>query len=146
MNEREWGRQLGQAVLKGRDVSALMFVHMAEKEEFDDTTVIEHADLFVAWDENWTGKVGAIVQDEGRLYRKINADFNNPYPQSKPSADKSQWKLIGDPGEEWPEWSQPIGAHDAYSKGDKVTHKQKRWISDADNNTWEPGVYGWTEA
>ena len=22
----------------------------------------------------------------------------------------------------------------------------KTWVSDIDNNVWEPGVYGWTEA
>ena len=34
---------------------------------------------------------------------------------------------------------------DAYRKGDKVTHNGSRWTSDVDGNTWEPGVYGWTE-
>ena len=29
-------------------------------------------------------------------------------------------------------------------KGDKVTHNGLRWISAADSNVWEPGVYGWT--
>lgn len=33
-----------------------------------------------------------------------------------------------------------------YTKGDKVTHNGKTWISDIDNNVWEPGVYGWMEA
>lgn len=47
--------------------------------------------------------------------------------------------------EEYPDWVQPQGAHDAYNKGDKVTHKEKHWVSDVDNNTWEPSVYGWTE-
>ena len=32
-----------------------------------------------------------------------------------------------------------------YQKGDKVTHNGKTWESTADNNVWEPGVYGWTE-
>ena len=50
------------------------------------------------------------------------------------------------PAEEWPEWSQPLGAHDAYSKGAKVSHNGKHWISDLDANVWEPGQYGWTEA
>lgn len=27
------------------------------------------------------------------------------------------WTRIGNPLEEFPEWVQPIGAHDAYSKG-----------------------------
>lgn len=47
--------------------------------------------------------------------------------------------------EEYPQWVQPTGSHDAYQKGDKVTHKEKHWVSDVDNNTWEPSVYGWTE-
>jgi len=42
-----------------------------------------------------------------------------------------------------PEWRQPAGAHDAYAKGAKVTHKGVVWVSTADNNVWEPGTYGW---
>ena len=41
---------------------------------------------------------------------------------------------------------QPIGAHDAYAKGDKTSHNSKNWVSTVDNNVWEPGVYGWEEA
>jgi len=47
--------------------------------------------------------------------------------------------------DEWPEWTQPTGAHDAYSKGSKVSHKKKNWISNIDANVWEPGVSGWTQ-
>ena len=47
--------------------------------------------------------------------------------------------------DEWPEWKQPTGALDAYRIGDKVSHNGKHWISTADNNVWEPGVYGWDE-
>ncbi len=46
---------------------------------------------------------------------------------------------------EFPEWSQPLGAHDAYNLGDKVSHNGKKWVSTAANNVWEPGVYGWEE-
>lgn len=42
-------------------------------------------------------------------------------------------------------WVQPTGAQDAYKKGDVVTHNGKTWESTADNNVWEPGVYGWVE-
>lgn len=45
--------------------------------------------------------------------------------------------------EEFPEWQQPQGSHDAYMSGDKVTHLEKHWISTLDYNTYEPGVYGW---
>lgn len=42
-------------------------------------------------------------------------------------------------------WKQPEGAHDAYNKGDEVSHKGSEWTSDVDGNVWEPGVHGWTE-
>lgn len=47
--------------------------------------------------------------------------------------------------EEYPEWVQPTGAHDAYNKGDKVTHLEKHWESEIDANVYEPSVYGWKE-
>ena len=42
-------------------------------------------------------------------------------------------------------WEQPDSTN-PYMAGDKVTHNGKTWVSDIDNNVWEPGVYGWTEA
>ena len=59
--------------------------------------------------------------------------------------ENGSWGLCADPAEEWPAWSQPQGAHDAYAKGAKVFHSDKHWTSNVDNNVWEPGVYGWTE-
>lgn len=41
-------------------------------------------------------------------------------------------------------WEQPNSTN-AYKKEDKVTHKDKIWVSIIDNNVWEPGVYGWEE-
>ena len=41
-------------------------------------------------------------------------------------------------------WEQPESTN-PYMKGDKVTHNGKTWMSDIDNNVWEPGVYGWSE-
>ena len=40
--------------------------------------------------------------------------------------------------EEWPEWVQPQGSHDAYNKGDKVSHNEKHWESLIDANVYEP--------
>lgn len=44
--------------------------------------------------------------------------------------------------EEYPEWIQPIGSHDAYRTDDKVTHAGRRWRSAIDANVWEPGTPG----
>ena len=43
------------------------------------------------------------------------------------------------------EWVQPTGAHDAYPKGKRVMHNGEIWVSDVDDNVWEPGVHGWTK-
>lgn len=86
---------------------------------------------------------GERVTYEGKYYRCIQ----NHTSQSDwaPDVAVSLWVSISDPSEEFPEWKQPAGAHDAYNKGDKVSHNDKHWISDVDNNVWEPSVYGWTE-
>jgi hypothetical protein len=129
--------------MRGRDVAALAFVQMAQSDAFDEITILENADMFIVWDEHWTGKAGTIVQDEGQLYKSIH-DVG-PGQNTKPSQTPSMWTRIGNPAEEWPEWVQPLGAHDAYGIGDKVTHAGKRWVSTANANIWQPGVYGWDE-
>ena len=144
MTERELGRRMGRDARRGRDVSGIVFVCLAQTQQLDDITITENSELFPVWDLNWTGKAGTIVRDEGALYRSIHdvgAGQN-----TKPSAAPSMWTRIGDPRDEWPEWIQPLGAHDAYASGAKVSHNGGRWVSDAEGNIWEPGVYGWTEA
>lgn len=84
------------------------------------------------------------VSEGGNLYRSIH-DVLTTAQNTKPSETPSMWTQIGNPQEEYPEWYQPIGAHDAYSMGDKVSHNGKHWKSTVNNNVWEPGVYGWEE-
>ena len=55
-----------------------------------------------------------------------------------------------EPTDEWPEFKQPAGAHDAYYTGDKITYKGKRYICVMPENvacTYPPDVYpaGWQE-
>lgn len=48
------------------------------------------------------------------------------------------------PVEEYPEYVQPTGAHDAYHNGDKVTYKGKRYLCIAPEGVavvWAPEVY-----
>ncbi len=93
--------------------------------------------LFPAW------TVITICRYEGKLYRCLQSHTSQD--TWTPAAVPSQWKEIGNPTGEWPEWSQPVGAIDTYPLGAKVSHNGKRWISTVDNNVWEPGVYGWTQ-
>ena len=101
--------------------------------------------VFPLWDGNgYDYFAGEKVTYNGQYYRCIQ----NHKSQSDwtPDTAVSLWVSTSNPTEEWPEWVQPTGAHDAYAKGAKVTHLFRHWISDVDSNVWEPGVYGWTEA
>lgn len=127
-----------------RDVAEIVFVTLAEKGDIDEVTATEHAEMFEAWVTDKDYAVGKIVsRPNGNLYKCVQAHRSQAgwEPENTPAL----WTQIGDPSEEYPAWSQPIGAHDAYPLGAKVSHNGKKWTSDVDNNVWEPGVYGWTE-
>ena len=49
--------------------------------------------------------------------------------------------------EEYPEYKQPTGAHDAYKIGDKITFNGKKYICKLDNCVWSPSEYpsAWEE-
>lgn len=127
-----------------RDVAAITFVSLAEKGNIDEVTATEHADLFESWVTDKDYAVGKIVtRPNGNLYKCVQA--HRSQADWTPEATPALWTKIGDPTEEYPEWSQPLGAHDAYPLGAKVSHNGKKWVSDVASNVWEPGVYGWTE-
>ena len=54
---------------------------------------------------------------------------------------------VEEPKEEYPEYVQPTGAHDAYHVGDKITYNGKKYICKLDNCVWNPDTYpaGWQE-
>ena len=49
------------------------------------------------------------------------------------------------PVNEWPDYIQPTGAHDAYPLGAKITYNNLHYISLIANNVWTPVAYpaGW---
>ena len=49
--------------------------------------------------------------------------------------------------EEYPEYKQPSGSHDAYKIGDKITFNEKKYICKLDNCVWSPSEYpsAWEE-
>ena len=123
--------------------TGIAFVTMAEAGSIDAVTAAEHAELFSEWTCPIAYKTGNIRRYKGVLYKCIQDHTSQA--DWTPDTAVSLWTLTADPAEEWPAWSQPVGAHDAYSLGDQVSHNEKHWTSDVDGNVWEPGVYGWTE-
>ena len=123
--------------------TSVAFVTLAEGGSIDDVTATEHTDLFTPWVSGVAYAVGALRQYNNELYRCVQAHTSQD--DWTPDAVASLWSKVGNPAEEYPAWSQPIGSHDAYATGDKVTHNEKKWVSTCDANVWEPGVYGWEE-
>lgn len=118
-------------------------------QELDDSEAMEVADLYPAWEPGKSYAVGVILRygvntdGETQLYRvaQAHASQGDWLPDQIPAL----YTKVGFADDGTPIWTQPLGAHDAYAKGDKVRHNDKTWVSDVDGNVWEPGVYGWTE-
>lgn len=130
-----------------QSVARIAFVTLAEAGQIDDTIAVDHADVFDPWEAGVIYSAGDL-RSYGNdfslaLYRCIQGHTSQE--DWTPDKAASLWVCIADPAEEWPEWRQPIGAHDAYAMGDKVSHAGKCWVSSADGNVWEPGVFGWEE-
>lgn len=132
-----------ESIQQAGSVAAIAFVTLSETGAIDDVTAGEHMKMFAEWEPEITYAPGSIRRYGEQLYRCMQAHTSQA--DWKPDKAVSLWARIADPAEEWPEWSQPIGANDAYQIGDKVTHNEKRWTSSIDGNVWEPGVYGWKE-
>lgn len=109
-----------------------------------DEQAAENPSMFPEWKPSGAYYApGDKVNYRTVLYKCLQG--HESQPDWTPSASSSLWVAISDPTEEWPAWIQPTGAHDAYSVGDKVSHKDAHWVSDVDGNVWEPGVTGWTQ-
>ena len=148
----EKGAILALDLKQSREVSAIAFVALAQSEVIDDVTISENAEIFIEWDKYFRTKSrGVIVREKIKgswvLFRNIHPIIDAAQ-NIQPSKDNSgqMWTRIGDVGDEWPPWSQPFGAHDAYPPGAQVTHNGHRWVNTHTGlNSWEPGVFGWTK-
>ncbi len=107
----------------------------------DDATALTGVELFPAWTTDTAYAVGDRVQYNGVLYKCVQAHTSQA--DWMPDATPALWVIVS--VEEWPEWIQPTGAHDAYDKDAKVSHNGKHWKNTIDANVYEPGVYGWEE-
>ena len=135
--------ELASSLASVQSASAVAFVALCEVGTLDAVTASEHADLFAEWAYPIAYTVGQFRRYNGKLYRCVQAHTSQA--DWTPDTAANLWNVAADPAEEWPAWSQPVGAHDAYAKGDKVSHNGKHWTSNVDNNVWEPSVFGWTE-
>lgn len=95
--------------------------------------------MFPMWSTGAAYAVGDRVQYNGTLYKCIQAHASQT--DWTPSATPALWKTVS--VDEYPEWVQPTGAHDAYNIGDKVTYNGQRYVCTSNANVYAPDVYGW---
>ena len=130
---------------KARELRALIEKAMTETASLTEAEAVAATCLYPKWNGNGVAYAkGQRVQYDGVLYTVLQAHTSQAgwTPTAAPSLFAKG--LIPDPTAV-PEWEQPDSTN-PYSKGDKVAHNGKTWVSDIDGNVWEPGVYGWTEA
>jgi len=97
--------------------------------------------------EFWRAGINA---EKDKIYRYSE----NIYKCIQPHTTQEDWTPDKVPAlfvkislEEYPQWRQPTGAHDAYKKGAKVSDEGKHWISNKDVNIYKPGLVSgdWSE-
>lgn len=111
----------------------------------DDTDALEAVELFPAWATDTSYAAQERVRYNGKLYRCEQSHTSQA--NWTPDVTPALWTEVAEPGE-IAVWKQPVGAQDAYMKGDKVWYPDVDttvYISTVDNNTWQPGVYGWDQ-
>lgn len=117
--------------------------------KLDDDKAMEVADLYPSWESKKSYavdeifKYGVNADNETQLYKVIQAHTSQD--DWTPDVTTSLYKAIGFTDEGVSIWTQPLGATDAYMKGDVVSYNGELWTSDVDGNVWQPGVYGWTK-
>ena len=105
----------------------------------DDETALTGVELFPAWVVGKAYAVNDRAQYNGTLYKCIQAHTSQS--DWMPSATPALWKTVSI--DEYPEWVQPTGAHDAYNIGDKVTYNGQHYVCTSNANVYAPDVYGW---
>ena len=105
----------------------------------DDETALTGVELFPAWVVGKAYAVNDRAQYNGTLYKCIQAHTSQA--DWTPDATQALWKTVS--LDEYPEWVQPTGAHDAYNIGDKVTYNGQHYVCTSNANVYAPDVYGW---
>lgn len=112
-----------------------------------DEQAMEVADLYPEWQEKKAYAVDEILKygenadGETQLYKVLQAHTSQA--DWTPDTAASLYKKVGFTDSGVPMWTQPLGATDAYKKGDVVSYNGQLYVSTVDANVWEPGIYGW---
>lgn len=108
-----------------------------------DDLALEAVPIYPAWQEGKSYTISERIRYKDALYKVLQSHTSQKDWAPDVAVSLFTKVLISDPNT-IPEWEQPDSTN-PYKKGDKVTHDNSTWVSEVDNNVWEPGVYGWTK-
>ena len=129
--------------LTAEEVSRMLIASQINSLAVDDSTALRMREFYPLWEAGQDYTAGFRLRYGGLLYKVLQSHTSRE--TWTPDAAPSLFAKVLIPDETViPAWEQPDSTN-AYAKGDKVTHKGKTWVSDVDNNLWEPGIYGWIE-
>ena len=125
------------------EAEAIVAALVKLRESATDEQALSVPVLYPAWRSETEYHAGDRVLHGGVLYKVLQAHTS----QADWTPDITPALFVVVSLDEWPEFVQPTGAHDAYKKGDKVTFEGKHYISLIDGNVYSPAAYpaGWQE-
>ena len=125
------------------EAEAIVAALVKLRESATDEQALSVPVLYPAWRSETEYHAGDRVLHGGVLYKVLQAHTS----QADWTPDITPALFVVVSLDEWPEFVQPTGAHDAYKKGDKVTFEGKHYISLIDGNVYSPTAYpaGWQE-
>ena len=131
---------MGKWLNGAREVRAAMDTAGAQ---LDDAAALGAMAIYPAWEIGTAYAVNDRRRYGANLYKCVQAHTSQA--DWTPDATPALWVKVS--VEEWPEFVQPTGAHDAYNTGNKVTYNGKRYVSLIDANVYSPDAYpaGWEE-
>lgn len=116
-------------------------------ESLDDETAEQNAYVFPLWAVGVEYEVDYKVRYNDVVYKVLQAHTSQA--DWTPDVAVSLFVKVHkqDPTDEYPLWTQPQGAHDAYKKDSKCSYPyhERYWVSNCNGNVWSPLVYGWDE-
>ena len=125
--------------LTAEEVTTLLIKQQVNTLEVDDSTALRMVEFYPEWAAGQAYTAGYKVQYGGTLYKCVQAHTSQA--DWTPDAAQALWVVVSI--EEFPEWVQPTGAHDAYNIGDKVSYNGQHYVCTSDGNVYAPDVYGW---
>ena len=145
--EEQFG-MVRQETAPTQKAATVMFRALAQTDVITADDALDNALMFPLWADyiGQRAEEGSYWRHVDKLYRVNAGQGHTIQADWPPDPAASLFSLAANPAEEWPEWIQPTGAHNAYAVGDKGTQDGKSWISTADGNVWVPGEYGWLQS